>query len=63
MAVGNRIREVRSTRSLSQTEPANCTGINKSYIPQLENGHIVPSLASLEKIGEALLIPIIQLFL
>ena len=62
MAVGNRSREIRGTRSLSPTEPANCTGIHKSYIPHLENGHIVPSLASLEKIAEALLISIIQLF-
>ena len=43
---GQMIREVRKEAGMTQMELAKEIGVNKSYISRIENGQIVPSVAS-----------------
>jgi transcriptional regulator with XRE-family HTH domain len=52
--LGERIRRLRSDRRLSVRAFAAQTGFSPSFISQLENGQVAPSLGSLHKIAEAL---------
>lgn len=52
--IGEHIRRLRSDRGLSVRGFAAQTGFSASFISQLENGQVAPSLGSLHKIAEAL---------
>jgi XRE family transcriptional regulator, regulator of sulfur utilization len=52
--IGEHIRRLRSERGLSVRGFAAQTGFSASFISQLENGQVAPSLGSLHKIAEAL---------
>jgi transcriptional regulator with XRE-family HTH domain len=52
--IGEHIRRLRSDRALSVRAFAAQTGFSPSFISQLENGQVSPSLGSLQKIAEAL---------
>jgi len=52
--IGEHIRRLRSDRGLSVRAFAAQTGFSPSFISQLENGQVSPSLGSLQKIAEAL---------
>ena len=52
--IGEHIRRLRSDRGLSVRAFAARTGFSPSFISQLENGQVSPSLGSLQKIAEAL---------
>ncbi|PYQ47130.1 MAG: hypothetical protein DMF78_24530 [Acidobacteria bacterium] len=52
--IGEHIRRLRSDRGLSVRAFAAQTGFSASFISQLENGQVAPSLGSLHKIAEAL---------
>jgi transcriptional regulator with XRE-family HTH domain len=52
--VGEQIRRLRSDRHISVRAFAAQTGFSPSFISQLENGQVAPSLGSLHKIAEAL---------
>ncbi len=43
---GQMIRDVRKEAGMTQMELAKEIGVNKSYISRIENGQIVPSVAS-----------------
>ena len=62
MMVGERLRILREEKKLSQGEIEKRTGMLRSYISPVENGHTVPSIETLEKFARALDIPIYQLF-
>ena len=51
---GNRVRELRKARELSQVELAAKVGIDRSYMGFLERGERNPSLEVIAKIAEAL---------
>lgn len=53
-AIGAHIRHLRMARHLSLRGFAAQTGFSPSFISQLENGQVSPSLGSLQKIAEAL---------
>jgi transcriptional regulator with XRE-family HTH domain len=53
-SVGERIRRLRLERGLSVRAFAAQTGFSASFISQLENGQVSPSLGSLQKIAETL---------
>lgn len=61
--LGRRIRELRKTRKLSQSELAEATGLSDNFIALLEQGKRSPSLETLEKIASALKAPYDELFL
>jgi transcriptional regulator with XRE-family HTH domain len=52
--IGDHIRRLRSDRGLSVRAFAAQTGFSPSFISQLENGQVSPSLGSLQKIAETL---------
>jgi transcriptional regulator with XRE-family HTH domain len=61
---GNRLRELRESKELSQGDIEKRTGLLRcySYISRVENGHTVPAIESLEKMASALEIPMYRLF-
>lgn len=62
MVVGERLRDVREKKNLSQGDVENRTGLLRCYISRVENGHTVPSVETLEKLARALELPLYQLF-
>jgi transcriptional regulator with XRE-family HTH domain len=62
MIVGDRLRELREGKSLSQGEIEKRTGLFRCYISRVENGHTVPAIETLEKMARALEIPMYHLF-
>ena len=62
MGIGERIREMRERRQLSQGDIEERTGLLRCYISRVENGHTVPSLETLERFAGALDVPLYKLF-
>ena len=62
MIIGDRLRELREQKKLSQGDIEKRTGLLRSYLSRVENGHTVPSVETLEKLAHALEVPIYQLF-
>src|SRR5246127_239226 len=62
MLVGERLRELREKKKLSQGAVEERTGLLRCYISRVENGHTVPAIETLEKMARALEIPMYQLF-
>ncbi len=62
MIIGDRLRTLRKDKNLSQGEIEKRTGLLRSYISRVENGHTVPSIETLEKLAAALEIPLYMLF-
>ena len=60
--IGERFRTIREAMDLSVEEGGLRAGLARSYLCDLENGQIVPSLAVLEKIATALEVPLAKLF-
>jgi transcriptional regulator with XRE-family HTH domain len=61
MDVGNRLKQIRELKGLSQGKIEGRTGLLRCYISRVENGHTVPSLETLEKFARALDMPLYQL--
>jgi transcriptional regulator with XRE-family HTH domain len=62
MVIGDRLRELRESKELSQGDIEKRTGLLRCYISRVENGHTVPAIETLEKLARALEIPLYQLF-
>lgn len=62
MLIGDRLRELREHKHLSQGDIEKRTGLLRCYISRVENGHTVPAIETLEKIARALEVPMYQLF-
>jgi transcriptional regulator with XRE-family HTH domain len=62
MVIGDRLRELREGKSLSQGDIEKRTGLLRCYISRVENGHTVPAIETLEKMARALEVPLYQLF-
>jgi transcriptional regulator with XRE-family HTH domain len=62
MLVGNRLRELRESKTLSQGDIEKRTGLLRCYISRVENGHTVPAIETLEKMARALEVPLYRLF-
>lgn len=62
MMIGDRLRELRSHKKLSQGDIEKRTGLLRCYLSRVENGHTVPTIETLEKIARALEVPMYQLF-
>lgn len=50
----NKIKIMRVTKGFSQEDLARLSGVDRSYISQIETGKKIPSLALLERIAKAL---------
>ena len=62
MIIGDRLREIREQRNLSQGDMESRTGPLRCYISRVENGHMVPVIETLEKMARALEVPMYVLF-
>ena len=62
MIIGDRLREMREGKKLSQGDIEKRTGLLRCYISRVENGHTVPAIETLEKLARALEVPLYQLF-
>lgn len=62
MVIGDKLKELRETKNLSQGDIEKRTGLLRCYISRVENGHTVPSVDTLEKMARALEIPMYRLF-
>lgn len=62
MVIGERLRELRESKELSQGDIEKRTGLLRCYISRVENGHTVPAVETLEKLARAMEIPLYQLF-
>ncbi len=62
MGIGERIRDLREQKHLSQGDIEERTGLLRCYISRVENGHTVPSLETLERFAGALDEPLYKLF-
>ena len=62
MVIGDRLRELREEKELSQGDIEKRSGLLRCYISRVENGHTVPAVETLEKLARALEVPMYQLF-
>ena len=62
MIIGDRLREMREDKKLSQGDIEKRTGLLRCYISRVENGHTVPAIETLEKLARAFEVPLYQLF-
>ena len=62
MIIGDRLREMREEKKLSQGDIEKRTGLLRCYISRVENGHTVPAIETLEKLARALEVPLYHLF-
>src|SRR5215469_2681958 len=61
MLVGNRLRELREEKKLSQGDIEKRAGLLRCYVSRVENGHTVPAIETLEKFARALEVPLYHL--
>ena len=54
MNLGVSIRKIRLAKGISQGEMQKRTGILRSYLSRVENGHTVPSFATLQRLAGAM---------
>jgi transcriptional regulator with XRE-family HTH domain len=53
MVIGDRLKEQREAKELSQGDIEKRTGLLRPYISRVENGHTVPSVETIEKLARA----------
>ncbi len=61
MLIGQKLREIREAKKMSQVEIAEATGLVQPYVSRVENGHTIPGVETLEKWASALKIPLYQI--
>ena len=47
--IGERLRDIRKEKQLSQGDLEERTGLSRCYLSRIENGHTTPSIETLEK--------------
>ena len=62
MVIGERLRELRESKKLSQGDVERRTGLLRCYTSRVENGHTVPTIETLEKYARALAVPLYRFF-
>jgi transcriptional regulator with XRE-family HTH domain len=62
MVIGERLKELRKQKQISQGVVEKRTGLLRCYISRVENGHTVPSVDTLEKMARALEVPMYRIF-
>jgi transcriptional regulator with XRE-family HTH domain len=62
MVIGDKLKDLRTRKNLSQGEIEKRTGLLRCYISRVENNHTVPSVDTIEKMARALEIPMYRIF-
>lgn len=60
--LGNRLRDLRGARSLTQGQLAELVGVSRKTVNTVENGVFVPSTTLALKLARALTVPVEELF-
>ncbi|MGE4207487.1 MAG: helix-turn-helix transcriptional regulator [Vulcanimicrobiota bacterium] len=63
MSIGHIIAKYRKQKGLKQWELADLVGVSQSYVARWETDRVNPRMGTLEKVAEALEIPVEQLLL
>jgi transcriptional regulator with XRE-family HTH domain len=61
--IGQRIRQLRDSRGLTQSQLQARSRVSRSYLSRIESGQMTPSLGTLEKIAEALGVGLSRFFI
>jgi transcriptional regulator with XRE-family HTH domain len=62
MDIGERLKQLREKKNMSQGDMEKRTGLLRCYISRVENGHTVPAIETLEKMAYAMGVPLYQIF-
>jgi transcriptional regulator with XRE-family HTH domain len=62
MVIGERLRQLREAKKLSQGDIERLTGLKRCYTSRVECGHTVPTVETLEKYAKAVELPLYKLF-
>jgi transcriptional regulator with XRE-family HTH domain len=62
MVIGERLRELREAKNLSQGDVQQRTGLLRCYTSRVEHGHTIPSIETLEKYAKAFGVPLYMFF-
>jgi transcriptional regulator with XRE-family HTH domain len=62
MRIDERLKQLRTAKGLTQSDIDERTGLSRTYVSAVENGHTVPALETLEKFARALEVPMYVLF-
>ena len=62
MLIGQKLRELREAKKMSQGDIERRTGLIRAYTSRVENGHTVPGVLTLEKYAGALSVPLYRFF-
>ena len=62
MLIGDRLRDLREAKNLSQGDIEKRSGLKRAYVSRVEHGHTVPAVETLEKFARALEVSLYQLF-
>jgi transcriptional regulator with XRE-family HTH domain len=62
MILSERLRFIREQKNLTQGDIEERTGLKRSYVSRLEHGRTIPSLATLERVAQALEVPLYHFF-
>ncbi len=62
MNIGKRLMALRTAKDLSQGDIEKRTGLLRSYVSRVENGHTIPNTETLERWAKALGLELYQLF-
>jgi transcriptional regulator with XRE-family HTH domain len=62
MLIGERLRQLRVEKKLSQREVEERSGLLRAYLSRVENGHTIPTVETLQKWAKALEVPMYLLF-
>lgn len=62
MIIGERLKQIRESKEMSQGDIERKTGLLRCYISRVENGHTVPAIETLEKMARAMDVSMAQLF-
>jgi transcriptional regulator with XRE-family HTH domain len=60
--IGERIRELRESKELSQRDVEEKTGLLRCYLCRVENGTTLPALPTLQKLASAFRVPLYFFF-
>jgi len=61
--IGQRIRQLRESRGMTQSQLQSRSKVSRSYLSRIESGQMTPSLGTLEKISEALNVGLNRFFI
>ncbi len=62
MLISERLKQLRTTKGLTQSDVEERTGLSRTYVSAVENGHTIPAVETLEKFARALEVPMYVLF-